>query len=124
VYSNLLDLAKWDEALRSGGLLSPIEMAPAFQPVKLAGGSSPRWPLQPGEDNLDPGKPVAYGFGWFLDPYRNRPRVWHFGTTSGFRTAIERFTRDDISVVVLSNRTDLDSGNLALQVADSVFAAQ
>ncbi len=124
VYSNVLDLAKWDDALRKRTLLQAADLAPAFTPVKLADGSVPSWPLQPGEDNLEPGKPVSYGFGWFLDPYNGHARTWHFGTTSGFRTAIERFTRDDLSIIVLSNRTDLDPGSLALRVADLFFATQ
>ncbi|MGE5644907.1 MAG: serine hydrolase domain-containing protein [Acidobacteriota bacterium] len=112
VYSNLDDLAKWDEALRTHALLSEAEMKPALTPARLAGGAQPRWPSEPNEDNLDPGAPVAYGFGWFLDPYRGRPRMWHFGTTQGFRTAIERFPSQELTVVVLCNRTDLDATSL------------
>jgi CubicO group peptidase (beta-lactamase class C family) len=118
VYSNLLDLAKWDEALRKDTLLTAGEMAVAFTPVTLADGSKPSWPLQAGEDNLDPGKPVAYGFGWFLDPYKGHVRVWHSGSTSGFRTVIDRFLTEHLSIIILSNRTDLDPSSLALQIAD------
>ncbi len=107
VYSNLSDLAKWDDALDKHALLSENEMAAALTPVRLADGRRPSWPLQPGDDNLAPGKPVSYGFGWFLDPWRGRPRMWHFGSTAGFRTAIERFTADRLSIIILANRTDL-----------------
>jgi CubicO group peptidase (beta-lactamase class C family) len=99
-------------------------MKPALTPVTLADGSAPHWPLMPGDDNLDPGKPVSYGFGWFLDPYHNRSRMWHTGTTMGFRTAIERFPRDSVTVVILCNRTDLDPDKLALQVADVILRKQ
>jgi CubicO group peptidase (beta-lactamase class C family) len=118
VYSNLDDLAKWDAALDSQLLLSQEEIRPALLPVTLADGSTPRWPQAPGDDNLNPGKPVAYGFGWFLDPYNARARTWHFGSTMGFRTAIERFTQEKLMIIILCNRTDLDPGKLALQVAD------
>lgn len=117
VYSNLEDLAKWDEAIEKHTLLSEAEMRAAVTPVKLADGSQPKWPTPPGDDNLAPGKPVSYGFGWFLDPWHGRPRMWHFGSTMGFRTAIERFTKDGITVVVLCNRTDLDPGALAERAA-------
>ena len=70
---------------------------------------------------LDPGKPVWYGFGWFLDPYHGRKRMWHTGTTMGFRTAIERFTADKLTVVLLANRTDLDAAKLALRMAGIFF---
>jgi hypothetical protein len=43
--------------------------------------------------------------------------MWHYGETSGFRTAIERFTADGLTVIVLANRTDVDAAALALKVA-------
>jgi CubicO group peptidase (beta-lactamase class C family) len=119
IYSNLEDLAKWDDALRHHTLVSEKEFPPALTPVKLNDGSEPHWPLEPNDDNLRPGKPVSYGFGWFLDPYQGHPRTWHTGTTMGFRTVIERFPKsDDLTVIILCNRTDLDPENLALQIAD------
>ena len=117
VYSNLEDLAKWDEALRVSQLVSPGAMKPALTPVRLDDGSEPRWPSDAGGDNLDPGGPVSYGFGWFLDPWKGRPRMWHQGSTVGFRTAIERFPDDGLTVVVLCNREDLEPRALALEVA-------
>ena len=125
IYSNLEDLAKWDEALGNHTLLSEKEFQPALKPVKLADGSQPHWPAQPNDDNLHPGKPVSYGFGWFLDPYQAHQRMWHTGSTMGFRTGIERFTdADGLSVIILCNRTDLDPEKLALQVADLIFKEQ
>ncbi len=119
IYSNLEDLTKWDDALRNHTLLSEKEFQPALTPVKLADGSEPHWPKEPNDDNLHPGKPVVYGFGWFLDPYQGRQRMWHTGTTMGFRTVIERFTDGDgLTVITLCNRTDLEPEKLALQVAD------
>ena len=126
IYSNLEDLAKWDDALRNHTLLSEKEIQPALTPVKLNDGSEPRWPLEPNDDNLHPGKPVSYGFGWFLDPFESVPgesngrhaRMWHTGSTMGFRTVIERFTEGDgLTVIILCNRTDLDPEKLALQIA-------
>jgi CubicO group peptidase (beta-lactamase class C family) len=61
---------------------------------------------------------VAYGFGWFLDPYHGRPRMWHTGTTTGFHTVIERFPEQRLSIIILSNRTDLDVAALALRAAE------
>ena len=125
IYSNFEDLAKWDDALRNHTLLSEKEFQPALTPVKLAGGSEPHWPVESNDDNLHPGKPVSYGFGWFLDPYHERRRMWHTGTTRGFRTVIERFTEgDSLTVIILCNRTDLDLEKLALQAADLVFQEQ
>jgi CubicO group peptidase (beta-lactamase class C family) len=111
IYSNLEDLAKWDAAQ------STYDLREATMPVRLNDGSAPKWPLTPDEDNLAPGKPVAYGFGWFLDPFEGRARMWHSGTTTGFRTVIERFTGERLTVIVLANRTDLDVVELALRCA-------
>jgi len=118
IYSNLEDLAKWDDRLRNHTLLSAEEMAPALVPAKLADGSPTYWPAAPNDDNLHPGKPVSYGFGWFLDPYQTQPRMWHTGSTMGFRTVIERFTGEGLTIMVLSNRTDLDPEALAVKTAD------
>lgn len=118
VYSNLEDLAKWDQALASHTLLSEAEMAPALTAARLADGSEPRWPGTPDDDNLDPGKPVAYGFGWFLDAFEGRARMWHTGSTRGFQTVIERFPAEKLTIVILCNRTDLNPRQLAQQVAD------
>jgi len=117
VYSNLEDLAKWDDALQARRLLGDAEMEPAMTPARLVDGLEPRWPAEPSADNLHPGQPVSYGFGWFLDPYQGRPRSWHFGETIGFRTVIERFPADRLTVVILCNRTDLDPQELASKVA-------
>ena len=123
VYSNLEDLSKWDDALANHTLLSAAEMQPALTPVKLADGSEPHWPAEPDGDNLAPGKPVSYGFGWFLDSYPGHPRMWHSGTTIGFRNAIERFTmhRDRLTIVILCNSVDFDPTALALEIANLYF---
>jgi CubicO group peptidase (beta-lactamase class C family) len=123
IYSNLEDLAKWDDALRNHSLLSEKEMKPALTLVKLNDSSEPHWPREPNDDNLHPGKPVSYGFGWFLDPYNGHWRMCHTGSTMGFRTVIERFLSDHLTIIILSNRTDLDPEKLSLQVADVLFSA-
>jgi CubicO group peptidase (beta-lactamase class C family) len=123
VYSNLDDLARWDDALRNHTLLRTEQMQAALTPAKLADGSTPHWPAERNEDNLAPGKPVAYGFGWFLDPFQGRARMWHSGSTMGFRTVIDRFTDEHLTIVILANRTDLDPTALAIQVGQAVSPA-
>jgi len=124
IYSNLDDLLKWDDGLRNHTLLSAEEMAPALVPAKLADGSPTYWPTAPNDDNLHPGKPVSYGFGWFLDPYERQPRMWHTGSTMGFRTIIQRYTGHNFTVIVLANRTDLDPELLALKALYSFSVPQ
>jgi CubicO group peptidase (beta-lactamase class C family) len=64
------------------------------------------------------GAPIKYGFGWFLNPYRGHARMWHYGESIGFRTVIERFPAEGLTIVILANRTDLEPAGLALKVAD------
>jgi CubicO group peptidase (beta-lactamase class C family) len=118
VYSNLEDLAKWDDALEHHTLLSKAEMQAALIPVKLQDGSQPLWASGPGDTDPQAGKPVSYGFGWFLDPYKEHARMWHYGDTIGFKTAIQRFAKDKLTIIVLCNRSDLDAAMLATKVAD------
>lgn len=123
VYSNLADLAKWDDALEHHTLLTTAEMQPALTPVKLADGSPPHWAIGPGETDPQAGKPVSYGFGWFLDPYEGHARMWHYGDTIGFKAAIERFTGDRLTVIILANRSDLDAAAFASRVAHLCLTA-
>jgi CubicO group peptidase (beta-lactamase class C family) len=108
IYSSLDDLNKWDEVLRNHTLLSEPEMDPALTPVKVLDGS----PEEPD------GKPAAYGFGWFLNSYKGHARMWHYGETVGFRTSIQRFVSDKLTVIVLCNRADLEARDLALKLAE------
>ncbi|MGA8762961.1 MAG: serine hydrolase domain-containing protein [Candidatus Sulfotelmatobacter sp.] len=108
IYSSLDDLEKWDRTLRRHTLLSEAEMQPALAPVQTTDGAV----------KLPDGSTVNYGFGWFLDPYHGHKRMSHDGGTMGFRTTIQRFPDDKLTIVVLANRTDIDPEELALKVAD------
>ena len=113
VYSSLDDLGKWDRALAGNTLLGANEMQPALTSATEAKGA----PLR----KLDGSIARLYGFGWFLDAYRGHRRYWHYGETVGFRTAIERFPNDRLSVIVLANRAEVDAPALAESVADLYF---
>lgn len=107
VYTSLTDMARWDAALQQHTLLSEKEMQPALTAVRPT--------AAPAEEN---GHPVRYGFGWYLDPYKGHPRMWHYGETVGFRTSIQRFPKDRVTVLVLCNRADLSAIDSALKIAD------
>ena len=115
IYTSLEDLAKWDDALRNHTLLSAPEFQPAITPENSAA------VLPSAVDDLPKAaaaKPLAYGFGWFLDPYRGHSRMWHYGSTIGSHAVIERFTENNLTIIILANRTDLDLAALALRAAD------
>jgi CubicO group peptidase (beta-lactamase class C family) len=114
IYSSLDDLAKWDRALRYHTLLSEAEMRPALTPVEPTSGPA-KIPDRPA---------VSYGFGWFLDPYRGHKRMSHDGETIGFRTTIQRFPDDKMTIIILANRTDINPEEFALKVADLYFGTR
>ena len=108
IYSSINDLAKWDRALRTHTLLSEGEMRPALTPVRPTEGPA----------KTEEGSTVSYGFGWFLDPYQGHTRMWHYGETVGFRTTIQRFPDENLTIIVLANRIDVNPQEMALKVAD------
>jgi CubicO group peptidase (beta-lactamase class C family) len=108
IYSSLDDLARWDAALRDHTLFSEVEMRPALTPVQPTSG-----PARSAD-----GKAASYGFGWFLDPYHGHKRMWHVGSTVGFRTTIQRFPDDQLTIIILANRSDVDPQDIALKIAE------
>jgi CubicO group peptidase (beta-lactamase class C family) len=119
IYSNLEDLSKWDDALRNHTLLSEKIFSSAITPAQLPPGAGAKL----AEDVPDSLRKhaTAYGFGWFLNLQDSHPLMWHYGDTTGFKSAILRYTHDNVTVIVLCNRTDLDPGALALKAASIVF---
>ena len=97
IYSSISDLIRWSAALDSGQLLPRDVIDDSTQ----AGGLTKQ-----------------YGYGWFVDPYRQHRRHWHAGETIGFRSAIQRFPDRKLTVLVLSNRGKLDAQKLSLELAD------
>jgi CubicO group peptidase (beta-lactamase class C family) len=101
IYSSVEELYKWDQALYTEKLVSKAMLEQAFTSGVLT---------------KDEG--VYYGFGWRLDSHRGRRRVYHGGSTRGFRTAYQRFPDDHFSVIVLINRNDANPLQIATQIVD------
>jgi len=113
IYTSIDDLIKWDRALREHTLVSDAEMKPALTSVHVIDGPP-----------TSEGRNISYGFGWFLDPYKGHKRMSHDGETIGFRTTIQRFPDDELTVIVLANRTEVDPAKMALAVADLYLRAK
>ncbi len=122
IYSNLEDLSKWDDALRNHTLLSEKEFLPAITPTQLPPGAESKLAEDVPESLR--GHASAYGFGWFLNFEDPHPLMWHYGDTMGFKTAIFRYLADNVTVILLCNRTDLDQGALTLKAAQSLLPAK
>lgn len=118
IYTSLNDMAKWDDALEHHVLLSEHDMQPAISPALRPAGTAD-------EPMKDPdGNSIRYGFGWFLDPYKGHARMYHDGDTVSFRTTIQRFTDDHVTIIALCNRDDLNPQALAEKVADLVLPSR
>jgi CubicO group peptidase (beta-lactamase class C family) len=94
IYSSLNDLFKWDQALYTEQLIP----AALFKQVQTP--------------NLE-----NYGFGWRIDDFHGYRRMYHDGSTSGFRNFIQRFPEHRLTVIALTNRRDPEVDPLAEAVA-------
>ena len=97
VYSSIDDLAKWDVALYDDRLLAADSRRLAFTPTT------------PTDDPS-----VEYGFGWRI----TGETLWHSGETMGFRNVIVRFPERRLTVVILTNRNEVEPYRTALAIAE------
>jgi CubicO group peptidase (beta-lactamase class C family) len=67
---------------------------------------------------LPNGKALDYGFGWRIDQYNNQPRLWHTGSTSGFRNVIQRYPEAKFTAIILTNRAEPEVSVLADKLTD------
>ncbi len=104
IYTNVDDLVRWDQALYGETLVDAASLRLATTPPDLPGGAA-----------------TQYGFGWFVDTYRNERRWRHTGETSGFRNAIQRFPGRRFTVIVLTNRNGGEPAVIAERIADALL---
>lgn len=72
MYSTVEDLYLFDRALYSGNLISQATLNEMFTPGRVRAGST------------------TYGFGWNIEDTEAGKRVWHTGSTAGFRAYFDR----------------------------------
>ena len=103
LYTNVIDLAKWDAALYTEKLLPRSALEQMWTPMRLnSGATSP------------------YGFGWELDAVNGHPLFSHTGANQGFYISISRYIKDRLTIIVLTN---LDSDHSStLEIAEPVAA--
>ncbi|HKY27866.1 MAG TPA: serine hydrolase domain-containing protein [Pyrinomonadaceae bacterium] len=86
LYLTVLDMVKWDAALRTGRLLKPPTLEQMWRPVSIGGGRS-----------------RPYGFGWHTDVMRGHRVVHHGGAWQGFKSYIVRLPDDKLTIVFFVN---------------------
>lgn len=87
IYASAVELAHWSVSLDHNAVLTAESFREATTPVRLSSGA-----------------PTSYGFGWFIDSHRGHIRQRHEGDSIGFRTAIQRYPDQRLTVIVLVNR--------------------
>jgi len=93
VYSTAEDLYKWDQALYTDKLVKQSTFKEAITPGKLNDGTF-----------------TSYGFGWGIK--KDEEGVQHTGSWVGFRTFIDRFTKNNQTLIILDN--DGNSGSFRI----------
>lgn len=105
LYFNVLDLAKWDEALYGTSLLKQSSLDRLWTV----------YPLNDGNPN-----PSRYGFGWTISAVNGHRLIEHSGGWQGFTCDIARFPNDSLTVVVLTNFAAASPGAMTLAIAQVV----
>ena len=86
MYSTVVDLFRWDQALYTDKLVRQSALAEAFSPGKVEQGTS------------------TYGFGWNIADESGNKYLWHQGNQAGFRAFIGRRLTDRVTVIMLTNK--------------------
>ena len=102
LFTTVEDLALWDQNFYDGKVGGKALLAEMQTKGKLASG-----------------KEINYASGLSIGRYRGAEMVEHGGADAGFRSAIVRFPAQRLSVVLLSNASDLNAGRLSRKVADA-----
>lgn len=101
--STVDDLARWDQALTSGKLLSQASWKQAFTPYTTTDKQS-----------------TGYGYGWDIGTLQGSATIAHGGGINGFATYAVRLPKEGVYVAVLSNS---DSGLPSAEFVASKVAA-
>ncbi|MBX7170543.1 MAG: beta-lactamase family protein [Pyrinomonadaceae bacterium] len=104
IVSTVLDLAKWDAALRTDTLLKKETKAEMWKPL-----------------TFNNGKTYPYGFAWRISDIRGHKLIAHSGQTAGFGASISRYVDDDLTVIALTNLGESGMGTLIAQGVAKIY---
>lgn len=106
VYSSVMDLYKWDQALYTNVLVKDSTLKEAFE-----------------YGELNNGKRIYYGFGW-RKTKEHEQIVYHFGHWRGFKTCIIRFVDDKKLIVILNNTGSRRLKSLSRELIKILYSDQ
>jgi CubicO group peptidase (beta-lactamase class C family) len=103
LYFSILDLVAWDRGLRQGAILKPDSWARVFEPVRL-----------------NSGRTYPYGFGWDVEDIDGHAVQQHGGSWQGFRTHLTRYTKEGLTIAVLTNLAEAEPDRFVEGIAGIV----
>ncbi|MGY6744442.1 MAG: serine hydrolase domain-containing protein [Cecembia sp.] len=89
IYSNVLDLFKWDQALYQSTLLPSETIERMFTKAQLNDATE-----------------IDYGMGWHLKTLNGEKVVYHTGSSTSFRNIFYRIPSKNLSIIILTNRNE------------------
>jgi CubicO group peptidase (beta-lactamase class C family) len=102
IYSSIVDLYYWDQALYGEKLVSRKMLEEAFS-------------AHSGESDE---KGSGYGYGWYVGRHRDTRFIWHYGSTCGFSTRLLRVPDKQLTAIILTNRPKTELNTLWPKLVD------
>ena len=106
--SSMTDMIKWDSIQLETNLLTKEDWR------KMR------------EDTVKAGKGVKgvtayYGYGWFLQPYKQHGLVHHGGNTPGFTSEYWKMPDDHLSIIILTNANEINANDIAKNIHKVIY---
>lgn len=102
LYSNVLDLGRWDAALYGDAVLPRADLSRMWTVATLSDGQRPLY---------------NYGYGWEINSLRGHRVIEYDGNWQGFQAAMARYPDQKLTVIVLTNRALCRTQRIAHTVA-------
>ena len=113
IASDVSDLIYWDHAFFSGAVI-PLNL------VRAATTPPPGIVMQPSKNRVN-NLGMGYAFGWVQARAEGRQMIWHNGGLPGARAMNATFPRDGLDIIVLTNASNAQPEDIALQIARVIY---
>ena len=104
LFTTVRELARWDENFYDGRVGGPDVITMLETPGRLNSGAE-----------------LTYAWGLMVGTYRGLPMVEHSGSLGGYRAHIIRFRGEHVSVAILCNISNVNTGTAVRRVADAAL---